>query len=209
MQISSTTFIDFLFKPDISKVAFVRQTRRRYEQPFKQGMDYYGRLRDGMISVLRDGADLSILDAVVEEAPSNRRDNYEACIAGFRRWLASRQGIVWVRRPKMRLWTRGALEVRLNPELLVNVDGKPHRVKLYVQGTPKLSQRRANLLIHLLGSEGSDGDNIGVLDVRRGRLFAQTVSSPDFDTLLDAGASTFVTLWHAVGGQAGQRPAAL
>jgi hypothetical protein len=205
MQISSTTYMKFLISTGTPRVAVVREARRHVEDGYAQGSDYYRGVREGTIDILRAGRHPVELDAIIEDAIPARRENYRACVDGLRKWMG-RQGIVWTRRPTPKTWRSGELEVRINPELLVTVDGKPHRVKLYLPAKPVMNQRRANLLIHLLKMAGDDGSaNVSILDSRKSRLFSQTFDSPDFDVLLEAEAMSFTAMWHAVGAQGGRR----
>jgi hypothetical protein len=103
------------------------------------------------------------------------------------------------------LWTHGELTVKCNPELLMNVDGDPYRVKLYLKA-PKVTQPGANLVIHLHESAGLATENVAVLDVRNAKLFTKTRTDADYETVLRSEALSFAAMWHAVGSQAQQRP---
>src|SRR5262245_35781551 len=71
-------------------------------------------VREGIVSMHRNGLDPSSLNDIVAAARPERRENVKACISGYRKWMA-RQGIVWTRRPSPKVWRKGELEVRLNP----------------------------------------------------------------------------------------------
>src|SRR6266545_5696115 len=103
MQITSTTYIDFLLATGTTRVRVVRDARRHYENGYAQGSDYYRPVREGIIAMHRDGLDPSAMDEIVETARPERRENFKACVDGYRRWI-SRQGIVWTRRPSPKVW---------------------------------------------------------------------------------------------------------
>ena len=203
MQITSTTYIDFLLATGLTRVRKVREARRHYEDGYAQGSDYYGPVREGIIAVHRDGADPAALNQILAGALPQRREHYRACIDGHQHFMRNK-GFVWTRRPKAEFWSYGDLQVKVNPELLLTIDGRPHRTKLYFKGEP-LRQARADLLIELLKSPKDTGDiDVGILDVRRARLFAQKRFSPDYQVLLQSEALSFAAMWQAVGQQGGR-----
>jgi hypothetical protein len=206
VQITSTTYIDFLLATGLARVSKVRDARRQYEGGYSQGSDFYRPMREGIITMHREGHDTSFLDQIVADTLPQRRAHYRACADGYRKFMRDKQ-FVWTRRPKPDIWKHGGLQVLVNPELLLTVDGRPHRVKLYFKGE-NLRQSRADLLIELLKSAGDDGTAaVGMLDVRRSKLFIQKKYSPDFPVLLRSEALSFAAMWQAVGPQAQQRPA--
>ena len=89
------------------------------------------------------------------------------------------------------------LQVRVNPELHVTINGEPHVVKLYLKADSKwaLTQRSANPLAYLLHScHGHLGTPL-VVDVLRGRAFGLTRQGFDYESMLRAQAAAFLSLW--------------
>lgn len=208
MQITATTYIDFLLSNGLTRVRRVREARRMYEAGYAQGIDYYRPLREGIISMHRAGGDVAVLEDILEDALPRKHSNYQECIDGYRKFMKDKT-IVWERKPKSQIWSHAGLNVVINPELRMVLDGRPYRVKLYLKGD-RLTQRRADLLIALLHEGGYDGSaNLAIVDVRRARLFTQKRSSPDFGLLLRSEALSFVAMWEAVGeqGSGRERPA--
>jgi hypothetical protein len=207
MQVTSTTYIDFLLATGLTRVRKVRDARRQYEEGYTQGSDFYRPMREGIVAMHRAGRDPDDLDRIVAEALPRRQGHFQACADGYRKFMKDRS-FVWTRRPKPETWSHGGLHVLVNPELLLTVDGRPHRVKLYFKGEA-LKQSRADLLIELLKSAGDDGSSdIAILDVRRSRMFTQKKSSSDFPVLLRAEALSFVAMWDAIGREGrGEKPA--
>jgi hypothetical protein len=205
VQITSTTYVDFLLRTSIARLRKVREARQQYEDGYQQGRDYYRRMREGTIEMHRTGSDPADLWQIVEAAPPEKRENFKACAEGYERWMRGK-GIIWTRRPASRFWKHGELSVIVNPELLMNVNGEPYRVKLYFK-QPEIKQAGANLVIHLFGLVSPKEAHIAMLDVRRGKLFRKTRSSQDYATVLRSEALSFAAMWHAVGGQERERPA--
>ena len=122
-------------------------------------------------------------------------DNYEECRKGLSKWVG-RKTITPL--PALRgTWKSGDLEVSVNPELHADVNGAPHLIKLYFKAEP-LSKQKAELILHLLGKRAPKGTTVGVLDVRRSKLFTPTVSIMGLDALLQSEALALVSLWNSV-----------
>lgn len=199
MQITSTTYMDFLLRTGLSRLRVVRDARRQYEQGYTQGRDYYRRVREGIVAMHRSGGTVGDLWKIVEDAPPEKRENFRAVVQGYESGMRGK-GIVWSNRPKSNIWKHGGLSVLVNPELLLNIDGAPYRVKLYFKPA-KIKQVGANLVIHLHESAGLAAENVAVLDVRNGRLFTKSRTGPDYNTVLRSEALSFVAMWQAVGAQ--------
>jgi hypothetical protein len=196
MQVTSTTYMDFLMKTGLSRFGVVKTAHRLYNSEFKQGFDYYRQIRMGIIRMLRTNGGFDDLWAIVEEAPAERRDNFASAVTGFESWMKGK-GIVWGSPPQSHLWRHADLEVLCNPELLMNVNGDPFRIKLYFKAPP-VTQRGANLVIHLHEVAGLTNENLAVLDVRRGKSFRKTYLRGDYDTVLQSEALSFAAMWHAL-----------
>jgi hypothetical protein len=160
-----------------------------------------GRIGCGFVAALPTSGDLW---SIVEAAPNKKRENFAGAVKGFENWMRGK-GIVWTSRPKSYTWTHGELTVLVNPELLMNVDGEPYRVKLYLKAA-KVRQPAANLVIHLHESAGFAAEKIAVLDVRNAKLFTKTRASADYGKVLRSEALSFAAMWYEVGSQAEQRP---
>jgi hypothetical protein len=204
LQVTSTTYMDFLLRTGLARLRVVRDARSQYEEDYQQGRDYYRRLREGIIAMHRNGEDPSILHRVVETAPVKKQKNFADCVKGYETWMRGK-GIVWSRRPQPTIWKHGELSVLVNPELMMNVDGVPYKVKLYFKPA-RIKQVGANLVINLHELAGLQSEKVAVLDVRNGRLFTKSRTSADYKTVLESEAQSFAAMWHAVGGQAEERP---
>lgn len=194
MDISATTYIDFLSATGTTRLAVVRDALRQYGEPYEQRRDFYRPVREGIIALHRSGRDRSALSALIEPVDDRRTAHVRACVEGYQRWLGKKL-IVWVRRPKPVPWQSGELRVHVNPELGIAVNGVRHFVKLYLKGK-LFSQKRANLLIHLVSKAVPDlSVTPAMLDVRRAKLYAQTASPRDLEIILRSEAFSFVAMW--------------
>lgn len=142
------------------------------------------------------GPGLDALDTAVELAHDSRRENYRQCVINYRRFLGRKQ-IEYVGEPRRGMWLAEGLQVRINPELHLSINGVPRVIKLYFKTGKRhrLTQRTANPMLHLLEEcHGHLGEPM-VFDVFNGRAFSKTRVDVDFDPMLRAQAAAFVSLW--------------
>ena len=85
--------------------------------------------------------------------------------------------------------------MRVNPELGLLIEGRPHALKLYFRGEPLSAQRAVllNEVLHDALSSTWPGTIFGVLDVRRAKFFAYQ-PRPEVNRLLRAEAASLSTL---------------
>jgi hypothetical protein len=101
--------------------------------------------------------------------------------------------------PPMRDYPLGPISVRVNPEIGLLIDGRPHAIKLYFRGDP-LSPQRIVVVNQLLANALSTtwpGTVFSVLDVRRARLYPYRPKS-EVGLLLKAEAASLSTLYSAI-----------
>jgi hypothetical protein len=194
--VTLTTFVDFVAATGTTRITRIRNAKTYYEQGYAPERDFYKPLRDRIEACFANGWSASDLkDSLRDVTDSKKIDNYEECRKGLTKWVG-RKTITPL--PALRgAWKSGGLEVTLNPEFHANVNGVAHLIKLYLKADP-LSKQKADLILHLLGKHVPHGTTVGVLDVRRSKLFTPTVSIAGLDALLDAEALAMLSLWNAV-----------
>lgn len=197
--ISMTQFYPFVLADPVSKRTQLR-TIKMSLGTYTPAVDYWRLLRLQVQAHHRfnPGPGLDALDTAVELAHPSRKHNYQLAVGNYRRFVG-RKKIEWLGHPKRKLWDAGDLQVRVNPELWVSINGEPHVIKLFLRTEPKwaLDQRLANPLVHLLGQCHGDLGTPLVIDLMRGRAFGLTGSGVDYDGLLRAQAAAFVSLWRS------------
>lgn len=87
--------------------------------------------------------------------------------------------------------------MRINPELHLDIGGQPHSIKLYFKGE-KISKQRVDVALHLLKSKAPRGATVGILDLRRAKLYVPTIAKPGMAALLKAEAAAFTSLWEEI-----------
>ncbi len=195
VEISLTTFVDYVYANSSSHIGLVTREKRRYEEGYHPTRDYYKVLRDGIKSLHQSGGPKTGLDALPQSAHLSRLQNYTECVDGYKQWWG-RKTVRWLDDPGTTRWTDGTLEVIVNPELLLDVNGDRFLIKLYFK-SEKLSKRRIDAILHLIDKElgSSLAAMSGILDIRRGKLITPTRTIPNIDALLAAQAASFATLW--------------
>ncbi len=195
-RISLTYFVDFILASGSPKLRGVREYKERKDDLCS---DFYRPIREAVVDMHRKGLSASTLDNVCfSETDETRKRHYGRVVAGYRAFLA--EGAKnWFEPPRSGL-SLGALDVDINPELGLIIDGKPHLVKLYFRTDP-LMPRRTALVLTLL-SRGLCQKNPefvpAILDVRAAKLHTSAMTSPRVDILLRGEAASFAAIYDAV-----------
>ena len=191
MAVSLTVFVDFVSKSGTPKATVVRQWKNKDD--YSVATDYYKRIRDAIIELHRTGTQISNLAA---GAAKHKQVNYHAVAKGHKKWVG-KKNLVWFE-PPSRVWVQDDLEVSVNPELGLEVEGVPHLIKLYFKAD-KLAKNRVDLITHLmsvtLGKRMPSGCVMGVLDLRNAKLITPTVPISGLTAQLQAEAAYWNTLW--------------
>lgn len=195
-KISLTYFVDFILATGTPKLRGVRDYKERKDDLCS---DFYRPIREAVVNMHKNGLSASTLDNVcLSETDETRKKHYARVVAGYRAFLA--EGAKNYFQPPRSSLSLGPLEVDINPELGLILDGKPHLVKLYFRTDP-LTPRRTALVLALLG-RGLCQNNPefvpAILDVRAGKLHTSAMTSPRIDILLRGEAASFAAIYDAV-----------
>ncbi len=192
--VSLTTFLDFTAATGSARVSQLRRAKKGYGQDYSPAKDYYKFLREAIEETFEEGWSAKSLKALLSQLPDSRKaEAFEDCRKGLTRWVGKKQ-ITSLPRGRVS-WSSGGLTVRVNPELHLDIAGKPHAIKLYFKGE-KISKQRVDVALHLLKTKAPKGDTAGILDLRRGKLYVPTVAKPGMPALLKAEAAAFTSLWE-------------
>jgi hypothetical protein len=196
LSITMTTFVDFVSTNGTARLTAVRRAKQYYENGYALERDFYKPFRDRVDDIFNSGWDAQELKkSLAGVTEPTKIDNYEECRQGLTKWVGCKT--ITALPAKRGTWTGSALQVSVNPELHVEIDGKPYLIKLYMK-SDALSKQKANTALHLLGKKAPAGTTVGVLDVRRSKLFVPTVKIAGMDALLTAEAAALVSLWEAI-----------
>lgn len=195
IMISLTDFIDFVSKTGSTKQTQVKTVKNRDE--YHPAKDYYKYIREGIITVHQNDGSKDDFKTLLQNTTDPRKDeNYKTAIDGYLKFLG-RKNVEWIQPPNKH-WITGDLHVKVNPEVGINIDGVDHFIKLYFKAD-KLSKVKASQIMNLLESElraeVSKDAIFAVLDVREGKLFANTTKDSSLYPLLIGEAMSFQAIW--------------
>jgi len=196
--VSLTKFIDFVCKSGTPKLTEVKNWKRR--PGYTPAGDFYKRFREGVVDMHERNLPLSSLNGVLRGLThAVKKEHYPEIVAGYRKWLCKKQA-VWFP-PIVAGWQFQSLEVTVNPEVGLTLDGAPHLIKLYMKSEP-LKANRVNLITNLMTlacGPGAPADCVmGILDVRRSRLFTPPTPDPLFTAQLQGEAAYWCQVWDSV-----------
>jgi hypothetical protein len=187
---------DFLNHCLIAGPGRVRDARRI--KTFGGGADFYRPVRETIVDMHEKGLWSEPLDQMVASLVDPREKRiFPRVVRGYKKFLCSAR-MTWFE-PPMRDWPLGPLTVRVNPEVGLLIDGRPHAIKLYF-GSDEIAPWCARLTTQILCSALAStwpGTVFAVLDVRRAKLFTARPRA-DHEALLRAEAACLGHLWGSL-----------
>jgi hypothetical protein len=194
-SISLSYFVDFVLTSGTGKLTSVKQLKQGRDERFT---DFYRPVREAIVDMHEKGLDSGVLDDLLASLVDPREKRiFPKVVSGYRKFL--RQGKTTWFEPPMRDYPLGPISVRVNPEVGLLIDGRPHAIKLYFRGDPLSPQRIMvvnQLLANALGSTWP-GTVFSVLDVRRAKLYPYRPRT-EVVHLLRAEAASLSSLFAAI-----------
>ncbi|HSN97569.1 MAG TPA: hypothetical protein VLS89_04690 [Candidatus Nanopelagicales bacterium] len=195
-KISLTYFVDFVLKAGTPKLAGVREWKERKDD---LSFDFYRQIRESIVDMHRSGKPDAVLDDfLAAQRDERRRRVYPSIVEGYRKFLESGK-MTWFE-PPVGSCRLGDVEININPDLGLVIDGKPHLVKVYFRGEP-LSGKRTTVVLNLLAgglAETNPGKVLALLDVRNAKLHTFKAPNPRLGVLLRGEAAAFSTIYAAL-----------
>lgn len=195
--VSLTDFVDFVSKSGRPKLTQVQNVKWRPK--YHPQTDFWRPLREAIIDFHRTNqSQKAVLDgALAGITHKPKLTAYPVALAGYKKFLGKKtiQALPEVRGS----WNQGNLNVIVNPELSLSIQGTAHVVKLYFKAEP-LSMKNAELILLMmadsLGGKVAPGTVMSLLDVQRGKLFSTTGVDVVLKPLLQGEAASFETMWN-------------
>lgn len=197
-RISLTDFVDIVSKSGTPKATKVAQVKNRPE--YDPSQDFYKPARDCIIQTHQKNGDKAELRRMLAALRDPKKQvNYPDLVAGYSKWWG-RKTLKWFAPPSETYAAHG-IEVSVNPELGLLVNGERHIIKLYFKGET-LSKNRVDVVTHLmehrLRPRATAGERMSVLDIRNAKLIAPTVPIRGLSGILDAELAYIAALWPSV-----------
>ena len=196
IQISLTRFLDFTLKHGSPKFTSLKQTKKQLADEYNPATDYYKQIRDAIVAHHKLDKPFSTIESLAANVNNkSKRDNYPAIAAGYKSFRGKKQ-ITWFTPPHDQ-WTASGVGVSLNPELGLEIKGTQNVVKLYFKADEprKLEVRAILSLMDDVLQNTSGTFTMGVLDVRRGKLFTDKPTDPALMALMQGEAAAIATMW--------------
>lgn len=202
MKVPLFTFATFVTAAPTAKLASVAKLKQNLEQGYDVRLDFYKRLREFIPKNHREGGAKGDLDRFVDEATEKKHDTFAARADAYQGWWGS-QNVKWVG-GKATTWAAGGVDVNVNPELFVSVDGVRHVIKLYFNATERLTTDRCNVVLRLMELGFRDGASPdgrpvpAVLDLTQSQFHSPATSLAYLDPVLSGEAASFSTIWKVI-----------
>lgn len=193
-----TELVDIVSASGTPKATRVAQAKNR--PPYQPAFDFYKPLREHLVQLHQSGSSRDEVHSILDDLTDPKKvRNYPEAVNGYHQWWG-RKSFRWFE-PPFAIFEASGVEVRVNPEMGLEINGIPHLVKLYFKA-PVLTKQRVDLITHLmsnaLAGEAPEGCTMSVLDVRRSRLFSPTVPVPRLRAALIGELAYVAALWDEV-----------
>ena len=197
-DISLTDFVDFVIKAGTPKLTKVTEIKHRPE--YSPAFDFWKPLRTGIRDFHKGGgankSDLEQILLGINDPKKLRR--YPAAIRAYKKFLGRKQ-VTWFD-PPTDVWSHAGLNVHVNPELGLEIDGQRHVIKLYFkEEAPTKSRLQVIMELMRLSLSGAtdSGDLFSILDVSNTKL-ASAAATSSVEPLLKGEAASFMQIWSSV-----------
>jgi len=197
-KLSLTDFVDVVLKSGTPKATKIVQVKERPD--YHPALDYYKKLRDRVIETHSEGKDKAFLSNLIPEIDDQKKiQNYVDIVGAYKKWWGRKQ-LEWFDPPNKH-FSHNGIDVMVNPELGLRINGEPHLIKLYFKPDP-LRKNRTEIITHLMAKCLSDevevGTKMSILDIRSANLISPTVPIASLDAMLMAELAYIAALWPAI-----------
>jgi hypothetical protein len=190
-----TDILDVASKSGGPKITKIRELKNR--GPYLPQTDFYKPLREGIIKVHQSGKPKSTLQAILLKVNAKKLANYKAALDGYEKWWGTRT-LTWFD-PPSGSYSGSGFEIRINPELGLEIGGQRQIIKLFLRDQ-NVSKLRIDLMNALMAQSlpGSMNATCNVLDVRRSTPIGAPANCAALISVVDAELATIAKVWPTV-----------
>ncbi|MBJ2234950.1 hypothetical protein ACAW49_19295 [Pseudomonas sp. Env-44] len=200
-RISLTDVVDIISKSGTPKATKVSQIK--YRQSYSPQTDFYKALREGIVSVHQNSHSKKELYEILKFLTDEKKiKNYPKAIQGYEKWWG-KKNIAW-NAPFSSNYSFQGIDIGINPELGLVIEGEPFLIKLYLKDEP-LQKLRIDIVLALMVTALSGGAvadcKMAVLDVRNGKLFCSSndsLSQAKLMKMVNAELAYVSALWDQI-----------
>lgn len=199
INLTLSDVVDVFSKSGRPKATKVKQVKNREE--YQPATDYYRPLRMALVTIHANGKDRTELDTILPAVKDQKKiANYHELIEAYRKFWG-RKNMGWFTPPRG-TYSHSGVDVIVNPELGLIIDGISVVIKLYMKGD-EISKAQIELIPVLmevvLRPQTPSGALMALLDVRKGKLhYLGTSSLATSTAMINAELSYVATLWPNV-----------
>lgn len=199
ISISLIDFADYVMRVGPSQLTKVRELC--FREDYHPSHDFWKGLREAIQKFHITGSkDISIIDNALLSIKDRKKINcYPVAAKGYKRFLG-RKTVGWFV-PNRDTWRFKELQVRVNPDLGLVIDGTRYLVKLHFKAGP-IDAHKLKLVFALmrtcLSPEESQNTKMAVIEVAKGKMYIEGKFDPTISVVLEAQAISFIHLWNAV-----------
>ena len=184
-KISLTDFVDVVSVAGTQKATKVRQIKNRNE--YHPAFDFYKKIRDRIVEIHSNNLPKSALDDISDLiTDSKKSDPYMNVADCYKKWWG-RKSLQWFA-PDHGIFQHHSIQVSVNPELGLSINGTKHLIKLYFKAEP-LSKNKIDIITHVMSqtlNTEQKGCTASVLDIQNGKLISPTVPILGLEEALSA-----------------------
>jgi hypothetical protein len=183
--ISLLTFVDYYYTPSLHKDAKMQE----FGQNYGREKDLYKIIRETIIRTHKKNLLPTALNqALVGLTDQTKIKHYPLIIDAYKEWWGN-NNIKWLKPPKAP-YIRHGVQISVNPELGLVINGTPYLIKLYFCQPifqPMWAHMTISLMSHVLTQFCNDPEitKMAVLDVRREKLFTDYENIDDYQGGID------------------------
>lgn len=197
-RLSLTDLVDIVSASGTPKATKVKVVKNRGD--YHPSQDFYRPLRERIVEAHQAALGRPHVKGVLGTLSDGKKlSNYPDAVSGYVKWWGKKTP-TWFDPPR-ELISASGVDVSVNPELGLVFSGAPHVIKLYFKGE-QLTKRRTDIIVntmHLgLSASAPSGAVMGVLDVRRSKLFTPSVPNPLVAAMVNAELAYVAALWPSV-----------
>lgn len=187
-------FSDIAVSSGTSKISKIRKEKNKTS--YNPARDYYKQIREAIVDSHSKGYGSTYIAKEADGCTNlKRKPNYELIAKLYIQWLG-KKNVTWFVPPRG-TYTHLSSEIVLNPEIGMEYNDEKHVVKLYF-GEEKISQNRANYMLHLMREKLPKTCLYHVLDIRRKKLFSITGDHAIFLISINSEIAGIESAWPSV-----------
>lgn len=194
-NLSFTDLVDIASTTGTPRITKVKNIKNRPE--YSPAFDFYLPFRKHVIDIHKHSYERAQISQIIGELGDQKKvNNYPGLVDGYKRWWGKKQ-LVWFDPPNA-TYTMHEVVVRINPELGLYVNGNKFIIKLYLK-SDQLSKSKVDMLLYLmtmsLSGLSEPSTQMGILDVRQGKLYSSISENPYLQAAIEAEMAYIASIW--------------